>query len=457
MEHLTKRGIFLLIVDIILITVAFHLAAHIRLSYLAHTYLETHIPSFLLIGVIYLLSFYFFDLHYVMKDFRTVAETLKIVGAHIIPFLIVGSLFYFREDAIGRGIFLLGNFILIPIMILSRWIFSWVNAHRFLIRKAIIFGCSKEGTAVYKKLVALRHSGIEVKGFVRQGPEKPEHTHFSGARLLGCEKDLSKLIEKEGVDLIILATDKPTTDKFNEFLIRLRQKGVYIVSMPALYEGITGELPYEFISSSWLLEACLRQKKFGTLKAKRLLDIVISLIGIVLTSPVMALAALLVKLDSKGPALFKQERLGADAKPYQLIKFRTMVVGAEKQTGAVMATTDDKRVTRLGKFFRKFRVDELPQLFNVLKGEMSVIGPRPERPEFIRHFEKKIPFYSLRLAVKPGITGWAQVNFRYASTFEDIQKKFRYDLYYLKNLSFWLDIQIVVLTFRVILLGFGGR
>jgi len=457
MGHLTPRGIFLLIFDAILIGFTFYWAAQLRLEGGGVLYLREHLLFLGIMGIIYLITFYFFDLHYPWKEFRQIQETLKICFAVIVPFFLVGAYAFFGEGPIGRGIFLIANALLVPLLILSRWFYSLLNSGRFLTRRAVIFGCSKAGIFIRDKIESMEHVGINFQGFVREGNEKPDRHTFSGAPLLGAEPDLNKIVESEKVDLVILATTQPKSDRLNENLIRLRQRGVYLVSMPALYEGLTGEIPYEHINSDWLLEACLRQKKFGILKAKRFFDILFSLIGIGVTSPVMLLAAILIKLNSKGPVLFSQERLGLDAKPYKLFKFRTMVDDAEAKTGAVMATVHDKRITPVGKFFRKFRIDELPQFFNVLRGEMSLIGPRPERAVFIRHFEKKIPFYSLRLAVKPGITGWAQVRFDYASTFEDIQEKFRYDLYYLKNLSALLDLHIFILTLRVILFGKGGR
>jgi len=459
MDQLRARGVFLIFFDLLLIGLATYWGAKVYFGEPeALSYLKENIGTFIHVAATYLVIFFFFDLHYPRKEFRDIAETLKIISAIFTAFLIVGFVFYLNQDTLSRGVFFLMTLFLTPAVVISRWLYSLFNNRKFLRRRAIILGCTKSGTFIEKKIVSLGPMvGIVIKGFLREGSEPHDQHTFSGLPLFGEEAQLLKTVKDEKIDLIILATAHPKSDKLNEQLISLRQKGVYLITMPALYESLTGEVPYEFIDSDWLLESCLRQRKFGILKAKRFFDICFALSGIILTSPIMALVAMLIKLDSKGPALFKQERLGQDAKPYQLLKFRTMTDKAEAETGAVMATVKDTRITTIGRFLRKFRIDELPQFFNVLLGEMSLIGPRPERAVFIRSFEKKIPFYSLRLAVKPGITGWAQVHSQYASTFEDIQEKFRYDLYYLKNLSFWHDTHIVILTIRVVLTGFGGR
>jgi exopolysaccharide biosynthesis polyprenyl glycosylphosphotransferase len=190
---------------------------------------------------------------------------------------------------------------------------------------------------------------------------------------------------------------------------------------------------------------------------KRVIDVVFSIAGLILTAPLLPMIALMIKIDSRGPLFLKQIRVGEMEKKFLLYKFRSMRSDAEKECGAVWATKDDPRITRVGKFLRKTRIDELPQLFNVLKGDMSLVGPRPERPEFIVKLKKHIPYYSERHFVKPGVTGWAQIRYPYGASVEDAIEKLRYDLYYIKNISLFLDTQIILETAKVMLLGRGGR
>ncbi|MBU0580253.1 MAG: sugar transferase, partial [Candidatus Margulisbacteria bacterium] len=224
---------------------------------------------------------------------------------------------------------------------------------------------------------------------------------------------------------------------------------------PTLYERLTQRVPVSYIDSNWLLECCVNQNKFHTIKLKRLIDIIASFLVIILILPFALLIVVLIKFDSKGSAFFFQERLGKDGKPFMMIKFRTMDVNVKIKGAETFASEDYYRITRVGYFLRKFRIDELPQFINVLRGDMSLIGPRPERRVFVRDFQKKIAFYKLRLSVRPGISGWAQVNYRYATTTEEHKTKLEYDLFYIKNMSFLLDLVILFKSVWVVVFAKG--
>jgi exopolysaccharide biosynthesis polyprenyl glycosylphosphotransferase len=199
-----------------------------------------------------------------------------------------------------------------------------------------------------------------------------------------------------------------------------------------------------------------RQSLYAT-HIKRIMDIILSSIGLVTASPIIVLTALAIKLDSKGSVLYKQKRIGLNETEFELLKFRSMSVDAEADEQPVWAKENDPRTTRVGRIIRKTRIDEIPQMWNVLKGEMSFIGPRPERPEFVGKLEEDIPYYFFRHAVKPGITGWAQINYRYGASREDAAEKLQYDLFYIKNLSAFLDLRILMKTVEVVLFGKGAR
>jgi sugar transferase (PEP-CTERM system associated) len=233
--------------------------------------------------------------------------------------------------------------------------------------------------------------------------------------------------------------------------------GISVIDAPTFYEELTGKLLLENVRPSWFIFSDGFRLSHFTMIGKRIMDIVMALLVGIAALPVLAIIPLLIVLDSPGPVLYGQQRIGQRERKFMLYKFRTMRKDAETGTGAVWARKDDDRVTRIGKVLRKTRLDELPQLYNVLKGDMSFIGPRPERPEFVNDLKKVIPYYSERHSVKPGITGWAQIKYPYGASVEDAVEKLRYDLYYLKNFSFFLDILIALETTKVVLFGRGGR
>jgi exopolysaccharide biosynthesis polyprenyl glycosylphosphotransferase len=232
-----------------------------------------------------------------------------------------------------------------------------------------------------------------------------------------------------------------------------RYRGVELADYVSLHEELTKEIPVADINDEWLLAASLNTSRPHVRRLKRLFDVVGSLGALVLTAPLAAAAALWVKLESPGPVLYRQERLGREGVTFTILKFRTMAADAEMATGPVWAVDDDPRITRAGRWLRRFRIDEVPQLINVLRGEMSLIGPRPERDAFVRELEKQIPYYSERFMVPPGITGWAQVMQSYASSIDESRRKLEADLYYIKHMSFLTDMYIILKTVKVVLFG----
>jgi sugar transferase (PEP-CTERM system associated) len=273
--------------------------------------------------------------------------------------------------------------------------------------------------------------------------------------LLGKTRDLDVLVEETRPDIVVIAQ----TDRRGCFpakaLLECRLRGIRVEDWPTFYEKATGKILVTAVRPSWLIFSDGFVKTPRTEIIKRFFDITVSLTGLLLTLPLMLLAAIAVKLESSGPILYRQPRLGQNGCVFILNKFRSMRQDAETQTGPVWTTQRDPRITRVGSFLRRTRLDELPQLFNVLVGHMSFIGPRPERPEFVAELQKQIPYYLERLAVKPGITGWAQVKYRYGSSVEDALEKLQYDLYYIKNLSLFLDLLIVLNTVQVVLFARG--
>ena len=338
---------------------------------------------------------------------------------------------------------------------LIAWRGAWIGPftdRRIRIRVLVL------GTGAIGKVIAgLVETGarpFSIVGFLDDNPNAAETVPEPYA-LLGKIQDLPALVEETRPDLIVVAQMNRRGNFPAKALIDCRMRGIQVEDWPTFYEKETGKILVTDLRPSWLIFSDGFVKTPRTEIVKRLVDVALSLTGLVLALPVMAVVAPAIKMESRGSALFRQPRLGQNGRVFILNKFRSMREDAEKDTGPVWALQQDPRVTRVGAFLRKTRLDELPQLFNVLVGDMSFIGPRPERPEFVYELQKQIPFYMERLSVKPGITGWAQVRYRYGASVEDALEKLQYDLYYIKNLSLFLDLLILINTIQVVLFARG--
>jgi sugar transferase (PEP-CTERM system associated) len=242
-----------------------------------------------------------------------------------------------------------------------------------------------------------------------------------------------------------------------EELLDLRLSGIKIEEATSWLERISGRIEVEQLYPSWLIFADGFRFSTGFLMVRRVLSTTIAALGLLLALPLLPFIVLAIKLDSRGPVLYRQQRVGMAGHPFYCYKFRTMREDAEADTGATWATDDDPRITRVGKFLRTSRLDEIPQLWCVLKGDMAFVGPRPERPEFVAWLSREIPYYGVRHSVRPGITGWAQIRYKYGNTLEDAREKLQYDLFFIKNASLGLDLLIIFQTIKIVLLGRGAR
>jgi sugar transferase (PEP-CTERM system associated) len=283
-------------------------------------------------------------------------------------------------------------------------------------------------------------------------PDAPMHQ-----RIVGTLKDLRTLCDREGIARVVVSLRERRGRVPIEQLLDCRMAGITVEERETMYERLTGKLAVESMRPSYLIFGSGFARDPVTLALKRVLDIVASFTGLVLSLPLGLLAALLIKLTSRGPVFFEQERSGQDGETFKLIKFRTMRPDAEKESGPVWAQRNDDRITLVGRFLRLTRIDEIPQFWCILTGHMSFVGPRPERPHFVDQLTSELPFYPLRHTVKPGLTGWAQVCHPYGASVEDATEKLRYDLYYIKNVSLVFDLNIILRTIGVILLGKGAR
>jgi sugar transferase (PEP-CTERM system associated) len=347
------------------------------------------------------------------------------------------------------GIFLLTT----PgLMIWRAALFGRWSQHQLTVR-VLVLGTGQVGHLI-SELEPTSARPFQIIGFLDDAPGASEMVP-DGHMLLGKIQDLDVLVEETRPDIIVVAQLDRRGCFPTKPLLECRLRGIRVEDWPAFYEKATGKILVTAMRPSWLIFSDGFVKTPRTEIAKRLFDVSASLLGVILSAPLMVIAAIAIKLESPGPVLYRQPRLGKNGCVFILNKFRSMRRDAEKETGPIWSTEHDPRVTRIGAMLRRTRVDELPQLFNVLFGQMSFIGPRPERPEFVEKLQEQIPYYMERLAVKPGITGWAQVKYRYGSSIEDAVEKLQYDLYYIKNLSLFLDLLIVLNTVQVILFARG--
>lgn len=324
-------------------------------------------------------------------------------------------------------------------------------------RRAIVVGAGWAGRTIVQAIRGNMGTGFELMGFIDDDPAKQGRT-IEGLPVIGTRDDLVSLVKAEGVSQIILAISHNLHEQLFRALMDCKEQGVEITPMPLVYEEVTGKVPVQHVGDNWLVVLPLAHAAVEGLFPifKRVLDVTLSLIGLMILGALFPLVALALYLDSPGPIFYLQERVGRGGDTFRLVKLRTMIPNAERDGQAIWANKKDPRVTCIGRILRATHIDELPQFINVFKGDMSVIGPRPERPEFVAKLEERIPFYRLRHAVRPGMAGWALVNCGYGSSVEDALIKLEYDLYYIKHQSVYLDLLILLKT-MVDMLSFRGR
>lgn len=381
------------------------------------------------------------------------AELAARIAVAIMGALLVLSVFYYLVPAvmIGRGYLSLALVVCgVQQFLLRRMLLELGQLPGFA-QRILILGVGPLAEAMEQTL-ALSSDNYVMAGFVE--PETDVKT-ISSDRVVGCAEDICDLAKRyRATEIVVSLTERrgvlPVRD-----LLKCKLRGINVIDAPCFYEKLSGKLLVENIQPSWFIYSDgFRVTAFRRFY-KRVLDLVWSTLGILLSLPLLPLVALAVKCDSPGPILFKQTRVGEGGSSFSVLKFRTMCEDAEKKTGAVWATANDPRITRIGGFLRKTRLDEIPQLFNVLMGDMSFIGPRPERPEFVDQLSENIPYYGKRHFVKPGVTGWAQICYPYGASEKDALEKLRYDLYYIKNYSLLLDLLIIVETVKTVIYGRG--
>jgi sugar transferase (PEP-CTERM system associated) len=446
------RTVALLIGEAIVVFSSFLIAVWLLLGSDAYSALkyEDGIWKVLGLTLVAMLCSYYFDL-YAPQLFQSSGETYfrLLVVLSVLSFLLAGTSYCFPGIRIGRGVFLVGLIILTCALLLWRSAYFWLIGQPFMQEKVYVLGEGERAASLAEAIRNHRSLGMRVVGWsdARNGKPLTRGEYGDALEKLSIDRSVSRVI--------VALSDRRGTMPVRE-LLSVRLAGIRVDDANSLLEKINGKIELEDLYPSALIFSEGFRLNKGALFSRRLASILISAVGLIVSLPIVPIVALLVKVSSPGPALFIQERVGWHGKTFRIYKFRTMRQDAEA-SGAKWATKNDPRITAIGRFLRKTRLDEIPQLWCVLKGDMSFVGPRPERPEFVQWLSDAIPYYNLRHIIRPGLTGWAQVRYNYGASIEETKEKLKYDLYYIKHMSVSLDLLIMFKTIKTVLLWRGWQ
>ena len=402
-----------------------------------------------------LASFYLFDLYdfIVMHDRRELV--LRLVQALGLAWIALALSFYaFPQLMLGRGVSLIALPLALALMVGWRISIHWLLGHPDFGEKILIVGSGELAVEVAREMLNRPDAGYRIAGFVGTDPQLLGKSLIN-PRMIGLTSELHEVVKRENIDRIIVAMGERRGQLPTAELLQLSLTGkVNIEEGASFYERVTGRVSLNMIRPSWLIFSSRgRQTRISGI-ARNVVHRAVALIGGLLSLPIALVTALMIRLESSGGVFYKQERVGKNGIPFTVLKFRSMRADAEK-AGPMWASKDDDRTTRVGRFIRKTRIDEIPQFWNILRGEMDFVGPRPERPHFVSQLAEEIPYYEQRHLIAPGLTGWAQIKYPYGASIEDARQKLQYDLYYIKNQSLILDATILFETVKIILFGRG--
>jgi sugar transferase (PEP-CTERM system associated) len=459
-QKIPANASLLVVTDALLMAGGVALAAVVRFAdgALIWHYLYSPLTAarFAVIAAVCILTFYYHDLY----DWRVLRQHgelfIRLFQSLGLACLALAIVYYFDEDlSPGRGIAVLAALAILVFTMGWRLLLGKAGLLAGSAERVLILGTGKAGIELVREFVARPELNVRVVGFL---DEKGENIglRLVNPGIIGAVSDVESVTQEEKIDRVILSLAERRGRTPVRELLRMKFTGIGIEDAHSVYESITGRILLEHLSPSWLILSDGFRKSSWLMIAKRMGDILISLLVLLFTWPILALIALAVWSETGTPILFRQERTGLNGRPFEMLKFRSMYQNAEENGPSWTAHADD-RITRVGRLIRKSRLDELPQLFNVLKGEMSLVGPRPERPCFCQLLEEQVPFFALRHSLRPGITGWAQIKYQYGASIEEARSKTEFDLFYVKHMSLFLDLFILFETAKVMLLGRGAK
>jgi sugar transferase (PEP-CTERM system associated) len=369
--------------------------------------------------------------------------------------LFLAVIYYIDDElSLGRGIAAFSGPTAFALMFLTR-AFLGRRSRVYGPERVMVVGTAPAGISAVREILSRPELNLEVKGFLSEGGRDIGKSLIN-PRIIGAVEDVESIVLEGRVDRLIISLAERRGQMPVSQLLHLKFAGVGIEDSHSFIESVTGRIHLEQLSPSWLILSDGFRKSRLLYSAKRLCDLLIALLALILTLPIMALVGLAIWFETGSPILFRQERTGLRGRPFHIVKFRSMRRDAES-CGPIWASTHDNRITKVGRFIRKFRLDELPQIFNVLRGDMSLVGPRPERPYFCDLLQKDVPMFDLRHSVRPGITGWAQIKYQYGGSVEESKTKLEYDFFYIKHMSLFLDSVILLETAKVMLYGRGAK
>ena len=459
---LSEQRFILVLGDLLAATIALFVALYVWASgdswyRFSVEFLKYRAPAWF-----YLLPFIWLILLVDTYDTRKSAnlrQTLRSIGMVFLGSVIVYLVIYFAVEPNSLPRLGVAVFIVSATLLTLLWRLIYVRTFTSFSRqqRVLIVGAGKAGTALVEVIYELDPPPFKLIGLIDDDPAKLG-TNIHGSPILGNHESMTEIIANQGITDLILAISNEMNHGMFQSILTAQEEGINLTTMTDTYENLSGRVPIDLLESDWVVRAFLeRAPTSGFYRiSKRLMDLVLGLIGLIGLAILFPLLALIILIDSGRPVIFTQKRLGRGGKPYSIIKFRTMKSKSDMEKEALVTATNDPRITRIGKFLRKAHLDELPQIINVLQGEMSFVGPRSERVELVRVFQREVPFYRARMLVKPGITGWAQIHQAYAETIEETATKLQYDLYYIEHASILMDLNILLRTVGSVL-GFKGR
>lgn len=462
-QYVSVKMLLLMMLETAVIVLSFVGAAKLRFwnnptEFEAYTIFPEFAVQTTIVVLVCLACFYFNDLYDLNAAHGAVERVLRIEQSLGAACLLLGLLYFLVPSLLlSRGVFLIGMVLATALMILTRKGLDSAWQLTGPAQRVVILGTGVVAVDLAREMARRGDLGIKLEGFVRGISSEDPGEALYGYPVLGSAAEMEEIAHRYAISRIIVALEDRRGVLPTRELVKVRVEGVRVEDAPTALSSLTGRISLRAVTPSWFVFSDgFRRSKWNDI-LKRILDLVGGLTGAILFSPLMLLVAVVVRLDSKGPVIYRQVRVGHKGKCFEVLKFRSMRTDAEEGTGAQWATQDDPRVTRVGRFLRKYRLDELPQFLNVIRGEMSFVGPRPERPCFVEELRKQIPYYDERHSVRPGLTGWAQVQYSYGASVEDAFKKLEYDLFYLKNMSLAFDLGIIFQTIRIVVSGHGGR
>jgi sugar transferase (PEP-CTERM system associated) len=462
-QYVSVKGILLAVLESLIVVASLLFGASLRFwndpaSFDTYVRMPVFGVQALIVAIIVQLCFYYNELY----DFHTLrARNVQMIclGQSVGQACILLGILYFLIPGlmIGRGVFLISMMLGTGCIAVSRLVLesTWPVAGPR--QRILILGTGALAGTVARQLTSRSDLNVQILGFVRPGATGPEEAPLDGYKLLGGMPDLESIASATQVGKIIVAMEERRNVLPIRELVRLRVGGAVVEDAHTTMSALTGRVWLETIHPSWFVFSEGFHRSSLLLAGKRLVDLLCATLALLISLPLMLLLAIAIRLDSKGPVIYRQRRVGLGGRYFDVLKLRSMYVDAEQRSGAQWASVDDPRITRVGRYLRKFRLDEFPQFINVIRGDMSFVGPRPERPEFVEQLRKTIAYYDERHTTRPGLTGWAQVQYSYGASVEDSFRKLEYDLFYLKHMSIMFDLAIIFQTLRIVVSARGGR